>query len=212
MKTESLAYKAYSEIRKKILINHLSPNTRLKEDIWAKKLDVSRMAIREALTRLLGEDLVILGAKGGYFVKPLVQLDVREIRELREILEIGALRLAFKKMTPEKIEKLEKICDDFTTMVAQGYFTGVCEVDLKFHVTIIESAENGKLLKAYQTSHIPLFHQKLGKATTQFNDYELTDSEHRQILKAIKEKKLPAAEKLLINHFLRGEATVLDIE
>ena len=67
MKIDSLASKAFLEIRKKILSNQLPPNTRLKEDEWAKKVGVSRMAVREALTRLLGEDLVILGERGGYF-------------------------------------------------------------------------------------------------------------------------------------------------
>ena len=55
MKTDSLASKAFTEIRRKILSNQLTPNTRLKEDEWAKKIGVSRMAVREALTRLLGE-------------------------------------------------------------------------------------------------------------------------------------------------------------
>src|SRR5215211_4432634 len=98
MKIDSLANKAFVEIRKKILSNQLLPNTRLKEDEWAKKIGVSRMAVREALTRLLGEDLLMLGEKGGYYVKPMIPADVHEIRELRELLELGAMRLAFKKM------------------------------------------------------------------------------------------------------------------
>ena len=53
MKVDSLASKAFLEIRRIILSSQLSPHTRLKEDEWAKKLGVSRMAVREALTRLL---------------------------------------------------------------------------------------------------------------------------------------------------------------
>jgi DNA-binding GntR family transcriptional regulator len=47
-----------------------------------KKIEVSRMAVREALTRLLGEGLVILGEKGGYYIKPMTPDDVHELREL----------------------------------------------------------------------------------------------------------------------------------
>ena len=94
MKIDSLAYKAYTELRKKILSAQIPPKTRLKEDYWAKKLSVSRMAIRESLTRLLGEQLLTLGAKGGYFVSSLTPNDIHQIRELREVLELGALRLA----------------------------------------------------------------------------------------------------------------------
>ncbi len=47
------------------------------------------MAVREALTRLLGENLVVFGEKGGYFVKSMTPNDIKEIRELRELLELG---------------------------------------------------------------------------------------------------------------------------
>ena len=210
MKTDSLASRVYSEIRRKILTNQLQPGIRLKEDAWAKKSAVSRMAVREALTRLLGEKLVVVGEKGGYFVKPMTEADVHEIRELREILELGALRIAFKKITREQIATLEKICDDFTSMTKQGYFSGACEADIKFHETIMASSGNEKLLEAYQASHIPLFHLKMGQSQLFMDDYDLTDQEHRQIVKALKSKNLKLAEETMIKHFARGEATALE--
>jgi DNA-binding GntR family transcriptional regulator len=212
MKRDSLANKAFSELRKKILSNQLTPNTRLKEAEWAEKMGVSRMAVREALTRLLGEDLVVLGKKGGYFVKPLLASDVHQIRELREVLELGAIRLAFRKMTTEQLDNLERICDDFSLMVKNGYFHGALEADIKFHETLIEYSENEKLLRVYNYSHIPLFHQKVGKIQSGLNDYEQTDQEHRRLVKALRDKDLPLAEKILIEHFARGEAVVLDPE
>ena len=204
MKSDSLALKAYTEIRRKILSAQIPPNVRLKEDYWAKKLSVSRMAIRETLTRLLGEQLVTLGPKGGYFVSSLSSGDIRQIRELREVLELGALRLACEKITKEQLNRLQQICDDFTGMVEQGYYAGACEADLKFHETLIESSDNAKLMNVYVNSHIPLFHQRLTKSNNSDNDYELTDKEHRAILKALKEKALPQAEKAMKLHFARG--------
>lgn len=211
MKSESLALKAYTEIRRKILSAQIPPNTRLKEDFWAKKLSVSRMAIRETLTRLLGEQLVSLGPKGGYFVNSLTTENVTQIRELREILELGALRLAHGKISKDQIGKLEKICKDFTSMVEQGYFAGACEADLKFHETLMECSGNDKLLQTYINSHIPLFHRQLTKSNNSENDYELTDKEHRAIVKALKDKNLEQAEKIMKLHFARG-ATMLDAD
>ena len=212
MKTDSLAKKSFSELRKKILSSQIPPNTRLKEDEWAKKLGVSRMAVREALTRLLGEDLVILGEKGGYYVKPLLPSDVHEIRELREVMELGAIRLAYKKITTEQLDILEKICDDFSQMVKNGYFNGALEADIKFHETLMEYSGNRKLLHVYHSSHIPLFHQKIGKSQAGADDYVQTDIEHRQLVKALRAKNLPEAEDILAKHFLRGEAVVLDLD
>jgi len=212
MKTDSQAGKAYSELRKKILTNQLRPGVRLKEDSWSKNTGVSRMAVREALTRLLGEGLVVQGEKAGYYIKPMTKADVVELRELREVLEIGALKMLHKKISAEQIQKLEQICDDFTNMVKLGYFSGACEADMKFHETLIELSGNKKLLTTYRTSHIPLFHQKLAKTQENLNDYELTDHEHRALVKAIKAKDYPLAEQILIKHFLRGESAILDLE
>ncbi|MEP7279165.1 MAG: GntR family transcriptional regulator [Bacteroidota bacterium] len=212
MKSTSQAAKAYLEIRKQILSNQLVAKTRLKEDTWATNIGVSRMAVREGLNRLLGEQLVSLGAKGGYFVNSLSSADVHTIRELREILEVGAVRLMAVKITKEKIEKLEKICDDFTSMVKKRYFGGACEADVKFHEAIIEFAENNKLAQAYKAGHIPLFHQQLSKTQKQVSDYELTDNEHRQIVKAIKSRKTDLAVEWLVKHFGRGESVMLEID
>ena len=212
MKIDSLANKVYIELRKKILSNQLVSGTRLKEDIWAKRLEVNRMAVREALTRLLGEQLIETGEKGGYFVKSMSAEDVRQIRELREILELGAIRLAIQKMDEKGIQKLEEICNDFTSMVERGYFGGACEADVKFHETLIDFAQNDKLKDIYEISNIPLFHQKLGKSQTHMDDYELTDQEHRQLLKAIKEKDVQLAEETLTKHLLRGEIEALELD
>ncbi|ADB36681.1 MULTISPECIES: GntR family transcriptional regulator [Spirosoma] len=212
MKVDSLANKAYIEIRRKILSNQLVAGTRLKEDLWAKKMEVNRIAVREALTRLQGEQLIVFGEKGGYFVKSMTADDIREIREIREILELGALRLAIQKIDEQQLGRLEEICNDFTSMVERGYLSGALEADVKFHETLIDCAGNSKLLDIYQISNIPLFHQKIGKTQIHMDDYEQTDQEHRQILKALKEKNLALAQEALTRHLLRGESASLEIE
>ncbi len=212
MKEDSLAHKVYGELRKKILSNQLIAGTRLKEDAWAKKMNVSRMAVREALTRLMGEKMLVLGEKGGFFIKSITPDDIKEIRQLREVLEIGALRLACLSITQEQISKLEHICEDFTVMVRGGYFSGACEADIKFHETLIDSANNEKLKEIYLSSNIPLFHFKLGKILTHMNDYEQTDTEHRMILAAIKKGDFKQAEQTLTNHLNRGEAASFEWE
>ncbi|GAA4438210.1 GntR family transcriptional regulator [Ravibacter arvi] len=211
MKEDSLADRAYAELRRKILSNQLLAGSRLKEDEWSKKLDVNRMALREALMRLQGEQLLTKGEKGGFFIKSLTIEDIRDIRELREILETGAIRILIGIISEEQLAELERICDDFTAMYERGYFSGACEADVKFHETLITYSGNKKLTAAYFTSNIPLFHQKLGLTQTHMDDYELTDAEHREIVKALRTRSLQQAERTLIKHLVRGEVTTLDL-
>ncbi|MGX5819762.1 GntR family transcriptional regulator [Chitinophaga lutea] len=210
MKTDSLANKVYVELRRQILSNQQVPGNRLKEDVWAKKMEVSRMAVREALTRLLGENMVTVGEKGGYFVKSMTADDIREIRQLRELLEVGALRLAHERTDQAYIAELERICEDFSGMVEKGYIGGACEADMRFHETLIASSGNAKLLELYQTSNIPLFHMKLGNM--RMDDYGQTDAEHRKIVQALKKKDLKLAEATLVKHLHRGAVAAIAME
>src|ERR1051325_1713259 len=112
---------AFKELRHRILILDLAPNERLKEEVWAAKLGVSRAAIRESLTRLLGEGLVYPGKRGGYFVTEMNQQDVREVRELRDILETAAFELACARATPRQVKEIVATCDDFAHMVGKSF-------------------------------------------------------------------------------------------
>jgi DNA-binding GntR family transcriptional regulator len=212
MKHDSQASVVYDEIRRQILITQLQPGIRLKEDAWAKRMKVSRVAVREALTRLLGEGLVTAGLRGGYFVTEMTVADIKQIREVREIFELAALRLGIGNISSHQIDELLKICDDFTMLVDKGYMAGACEADIQFHQKLVSLSGNTRLLKAYHYSHIPLFHQKIGKTKMYLDDYQLTDKEHRQIVSALQAKNLQLAEKILKAHFERGANAAIDNE
>ena len=209
MSSASQSDQAYEELRHRILILEIRPDERLKEEEWAGKLKVGRLAVREALTRLHGEALVTRGAKGGFFAATMNETDVHEIREVREILEVAALRLAASRLTPEQIAELETTCDDFAYMVKKGYHTGACEADRRLHALLVAGSGNSRLLRAYEHAHIPLFQIRVGQSREYMEDYETTDREHRAIVAALKAREVEQAVQLLRAHFARGEIEAL---
>ncbi len=210
MRDSTQSEKAYEEIRRRILILEIRPEERLKEQDWAARLKVGRLAVREALTRLHGEGMLSRGQKGGFFVAKMKESDVRDIREVREILEVAALRLACASGKTGLVKELESACDDFALMVAKGYHTGACEADRRFHHLIVAAPGNQKLLRAYELSHIPLFHIRLGQSMAYMDDYALTEREHRAIVAAIKKNHTEKAVELLKTHFARGAKATLN--
>ena len=200
---------AYQELRRRVLILELVPNERVKEEEWAARLQVSRAAIREALTQLLGEGLVRAGERGGYFVTQMTEKDIHQVRELREVLETAAFAMACDRASEEELQAIEETCDDFASLVKKGYHNGACECDLRFHHLLVETSGNAHLLSAYQRSNIPLFHMKLGRLMIQADDYDETEREHRQIAAALRRRDKKEGVELLKLHFRRGEEMAL---
>jgi len=200
---------AYAEIRRRILILEIRPEERLKEEEWARKLEVGRLGVREALTRLHGEGLVTRGAKGGFFAAGMAVEDVVEIKEVREVLEVAALRLARERISAEAIQELETTCDDFAYMVKQGYHAGAWEADRRFHRLLIVASSNNRLLRAYEHCHVPLFQIHVGQSREYIEDYAATEREHREIVAALKAGHIDKAVESLRAHLARGANDVL---
>ena len=83
---------AYEVIRSNILTGRLVPDSKLKIQTLATELDVSPGAIREALSRLVPEQLVVSRDQRGFVVAPLSLDDLQDLTDLRCEIEAIALR------------------------------------------------------------------------------------------------------------------------
>lgn len=203
---------AYKELSHRILIQEIVPNERIKEEFWANRLNVSRSAIRESLTRLLGEGVVRAGERGGFFVSELTDEEIRQIREVREILETAALALACERATPQQLKEIEETCEDYSNFVKKGYFNSAPEADLRFHQLLVAASGNARLTHLYQRSHIPLFMRKMGRSRLHPEDFIQTEKEHRMIFQALKKGDKKGGIELLKSHFSRGAKEALSTE
>ena len=200
---------AHKELSHRILILEIAPNERIVEQFWANKLKVNRAAIRESLTRLLGEGLVYPGSRGGFFAKEMTEAEIHEVREVREILETAAFSLGCDRATAKQIKEIEETCDDFANFVRKGYFTGAHEADLRFHQLLMAASGNARLSLLYERAHIPLFQRKATLARTPVEDFIQTEKEHRQVLEALKRRDKKQGVQHLRAHFNRGEKDAL---
>jgi DNA-binding GntR family transcriptional regulator len=209
MEERTQAGLAYKELSHRILTQEIAPNERIKEQFWAQQLKVNRAAIRESLTRLLGEGVLRQGERGGYFVAEMTKEEIHEIRELREILETAAFALACDRATPKQIKEIEETCDDFANFVKKNYLTAAHEADLRFHQLLISSSKNARLVQLYHRSHIPLFQRRAQTNSAHLEDFIQTEKEHRKIVEALKRKDKKAGVQFLREHFSRGEKDAL---
>ncbi|MCI5040854.1 MAG: GntR family transcriptional regulator [Donghicola eburneus] len=80
------------EIKRRIFNFTLKPDERLHVDNLRRQFDVSTATLREALSRLMTDQLVVSESQRGFYVRGLSLADFEAISSARAIIEVAALR------------------------------------------------------------------------------------------------------------------------
>lgn len=133
----TLADATYDRIRNMILTGELKAGLAIQENGLAKKLNVSRTPVREAIGRLVTEGLVTRYAGQTPTVQTVSLTDYIEILHMRRILESEAAALVAKS---DDKERLEPIAQRNREMIAAGELATdeYVALDEELHLTIAE--------------------------------------------------------------------------
>jgi DNA-binding GntR family transcriptional regulator len=133
----TLSDQTYEVVRRQILMGTMAPGTPVRQDIIATELGVSKIPLREALSRLEQDGLLSSYPNRGYVVRPLSGTEATEVFALRLKLEPGAVAESARHATPEHhkaaraaLEALEKEQDQDGT----GHVT----LNRLFHLSLIK--------------------------------------------------------------------------
>jgi DNA-binding GntR family transcriptional regulator len=103
------AHFVYAELKRQILSLELKPGERIFEPAMAASLKVSRTPLREAMRRLISENLLEQQPTGAVLVPNLDEAVISELYEVRAAMESLMARNACIKATPSDIEALRGI-------------------------------------------------------------------------------------------------------
>ena len=189
-------------IRDGILEGRLRPGERLKEDMLAKELDVSRTPVREAIAMLQAEGLLDAHQHRGAQVRSYTPSELEEIYDLRSILEGYAARRAATRITQREltrlrtsVERMEKLQPkDLEHLVQQN---GI------FHDTILQAADSQRLVAMVtQTRALPLIYQSYAWYTPA--QLSLSLEYHRRVLSALERHDAEQAEYDMRHHLFNA--------
>jgi DNA-binding GntR family transcriptional regulator len=100
---ESLAERAYREIRDRLVMLDIRPGIPINEEQLAASLGIGRTPVREALKRLAYERLVVAYPRRGTFAADVNITDLAHVSEVRQHLEpIGAASAARRATAHER--------------------------------------------------------------------------------------------------------------
>ena len=200
----SLGGKVFQRIREDILKGKYKEHEELRENTIGKELGVSRTPVREALRQLELEGLVSIIPNKGAYVTGISPKDVKDIYMIRSMLEGLCARWATENITKEQMEELEEtiLLSEFH-MKREGTYNveQITMLDGRFHAILYE-ASNSRIL-----SHVLAdFHKYVQPArkSSVVSEERARKSirEHKQILRAIRDKDQNLAEQLANEHIL----------
>lgn len=150
----------------------------------AQKLGVSRTPVREAMRKLELEGLVRMIPRKGAVVAEITISDLEDVLEVRMALEELAVKLACKMLTPEQIEEIGSLADEFEQTL-YGEDVGACaQADMRFHEAIYEATGNGRLVQILNNLREQMYRYRMEYLKDRDAHQQLVQ-EHAEILKAL---------------------------
>ena len=134
-----------------ILSGRLAPGARLDEVSLARRFDVSRTPVREALRELAAAGLIQSKAHFGAIVATITAERLREMFEAVAEIEAVCARLCALKMTAAERYKLEELHDHCGSLVRRGDADLYHAANADFHEVIRNGCHNAALEETMAT-------------------------------------------------------------
>jgi DNA-binding GntR family transcriptional regulator len=130
----------YEALRDAIVSLQLPPGTPVSENRICRHVGVSRTPVREAIIRLVKDDLIDVFPQLGTFVAPIRLATVNDSHFVRRALEAAVLREASSRWTLALSAGAREILAEQDAAQARGDIEGFHRLDEAFHRNISVSA------------------------------------------------------------------------
>ncbi|UAB68898.1 GntR family transcriptional regulator [Vibrio sp. SCSIO 43132] len=191
-----------SSLVEAIVEGQIAPGSKISEPELAKRFNVSRGPLREAIMRLEGLGLIERIPHVGARVIHISLTHLSELYAVREALEGMAARLAARYITDEEIEGLSQLLSTHSDHIEQvegsSYFHQ--HGDFDFHYRIIKASRNSKLVTLLCDELYHLLRMYRYQSPRSHSRPEQALEEHKFILKAIQNRDEELAEMLMRRH------------
>tara|TARA_B100000927_G_scaffold51437_2_gene38276 strand:- start:4808 stop:5509 length:702 start_codon:yes stop_codon:yes gene_type:complete len=188
--------RAYQHIRRELLNGSVAPGSRLSYGSIRKEIGVSATPVREAVGQLASEGFVELVPQLGAVVRELNREEATELYELREALEACAAGQAAERISTRQKAEIRDNLSECLALIKEvrnsGREQANCRLaqkfrnlDLAFHMILIEATRNRRMLKVVGDSHILTRIFQADRHEFSLTILEATVAEHEAIAKAI---------------------------
>lgn len=187
------------ELRAAVVSGHLAAGAQLGEADLARRFQVSRGPLREAMQRLVSEGILVAIANRGVFVVDLALEDMVDVYRARHAIEGGALDVVLRGRRQETYDALEPVMESMRAAAAADDGPGVSDADQRFHEVLVTSSGSPRLARAMRTLLVET-RLCLGELRTTYPDLATQVREHEDLQAAIRDGRPPRVRALLRDH------------
>ena len=201
-----------ASLRQAVLSGHFEPGERIDQDRIAEEFQISRTPVREALRQLEADGFVEIRPHYGAFIAMVSQQGIQDIYDARRLLEVEIVRQVTPTIADSVLEELDatlpRETDELDPTDAAEHFAS----DAHFHNTLASFAENQVLREMLEglnnrISMVRCYGQMMP-------GQHLIESvkEHRQILRALRERDAKEAAERMSVHLERSSLRLQKLE
>jgi DNA-binding GntR family transcriptional regulator len=152
----SIKLQVYGVLRQAIVGAQLTPGRGLSEKDLAERLGVSRTPVREALSKLADESLVVILPQAGSFVAPLSYPGIVDAEYIRELLECGVASDLARRVTDGDLACLAGLIAAQRQAVAAGDLGRFHGFDEEFHRTLAQQSGHPSVWTAIEQAKLQI--------------------------------------------------------
>jgi len=185
-------------LKQAILRGDLLPGQPLGESAMATWCQVSRTPIREALSRLEQDGLVIRSSRG-MIVRQRSPEEILDIYETRLVLEATAGRMAAERRTVHDVRVLNRLLQAGADVPADQP-AAMVEANRKFHHAVWVASHNESLIDLLERLNLHL--RRYPETTLSYpGRWAESGVEHGQLVAAIEAREVDKAYDVALKHF-----------
>ncbi|MET3923080.1 GntR family transcriptional regulator [Arthrobacter sp. UYEF20] len=208
---------AAAEIRSRILDLRLMPGEKLDDIGLAEDIGLSRTPVREALFQLSSEGLIEVGLRGGFTVRGLELVDIRELFEAHQVLARCVSRLVAVRATPEDLDRLAAASLAVDRAVESEDPGDIASTNALLHRLEAEIARNGYLEMlagrvhglGQRLSYLSFGGKGLAEEGLKAH-YQKACHDHADSLEAYRRRDADTAEKIAARHVALFRGRIMD--
>ena len=195
----------YPRIFDAILEQRITPGSRFTEESLGEMFGVSRSSIRQVLTQLSHQQIIILRTHHRPRVAATDAEQTRQTLHARRLTELTLVRLACQQPRPHDLQRLRALIDSERQCTARG---PAIRLAGEFHLQLADMAGNAPLAH-FLGSLVPLTSLAIAQFDVQMEGYCVWRA-HLAIVEAVERGDVAMAERLMSLHLDHLSETLMN--